>query len=219
MNVKYSKDHTVYYNSKNEEVPSATTILKILNKPALSKWANYLGFKHQNVDCVLNEAAEFGTYIHDNIHNFFLGKEFDLGNSPLGVTDAYGALRAFRDWYDNNSVEMCFTEKQFTSDLFGGTIDFYGKVNDKHTIIDFKTSKKIRLSMFLQLALYTILLEKHGYIVEQVGIVLCNGQHKDIKYMLRSDIDKYIEIATLLVDLFHKVYNVNEEEKWGEIFT
>lgn len=217
--MKYTKDHTVYYNDKNEEVPSATTILKILNKPALCKWANYLGFKHQNVDNVLQETAEFGTFIHDQIHNFFLGKEFDLGSQMFTIGDAYGALRTFRDWFIENHVEVIITENQFSSSLFGGTVDFYGKVNDKLTIIDFKTSKKIRLSMFLQLAMYTMLLEEHGYTVEQVGILLCNAQHKDVKYMTREEINPYIDIAKILIDLFHKVYNVNEEEKWGEIFT
>ena len=52
--MKYS-NHAQYINEKCIEVPSVTTILKLLNKPSLCKWANYLGFKRENVDKVLEE--------------------------------------------------------------------------------------------------------------------------------------------------------------------
>jgi hypothetical protein len=32
-----NNDHTMYFNKNGDEVPSATTILKILNKPQLVK--------------------------------------------------------------------------------------------------------------------------------------------------------------------------------------
>ena len=215
--MKYAKDHTVYINKDNKEVPSATTIIKILNKPAISRWANYLGFKHLHIDDVLNDYARLGTQIHEMISEYLLNRMYIyVPDGDINLTDLFLSLKSFMDWYKSNDIELIFSEKKFTSDKFGGTVDFYGKVNGKYTIIDFKTSKKIRITMFIQLALYTILLEENDYKVEQVGIVLCNKQHKDTKIISREDFGEYIELAKVLIDLFHIYFNLNEKDKWGE---
>ena len=44
---KYS-DHSTYINNNDIEVPSVTTILKVLNKPHIVNWANSLGWKKQS---------------------------------------------------------------------------------------------------------------------------------------------------------------------------
>ena len=67
--MKYYSDHAAYFNDKNEEVPSVTTILKILNKPSLCKWANYLGFKRENVDKVLELKTKKGTAVHELLNS------------------------------------------------------------------------------------------------------------------------------------------------------
>lgn len=213
--MKYSKNHTVYYNKNNEEIPSATTILKLLNKPALVHWGNYLGFRRIKVDEELDRSSQYGTTMHKAIEAFLQKKLFIfVPTNIVRKTDIYRGLNNFFDWYKKHVVEPIFTEKSFSSDLFGGTLDFYGKVDDKYTIIDWKTSKRIRYSMFIQLALYIILLEKHGYQVDRVGIVLI-GPNVEQRFMSRKEMDKYIDIAEILVKLFHKYYNTNEED-WKE---
>lgn len=216
--MKYTTDHTVYYNDNNEEVPSATTVLKILNKPSLVSWANFLGFKRIKTEDVLKDTSAIGTVVHEAIRAIIRKSEYvyiKMDDIPP-LSYIAGHLRAFLRWYNSNTIEAIFLEKPFHTDTFGGTVDFYGKVNGKLSIIDFKTSKKIRLSMFLQLALYTIMLEKNGYEVEQVGIVLCNPDHHNVKYVSREDLEEYIGIAELLVELFHKYYNIDKKDKWGE---
>lgn len=214
---KYSENHTLYYNDKGEEVPSATTLLKIINKPSLSNWANMLGFKRLRVSDVLNERSEFGTLIHEIISAYIKGNYYIYCNDKdIPKEEIYGALNNFLKWYNNNTIECIFSEESFSSDLFGGTIDFYGKVNGLHTIVDFKTSKQIRFTMFIQLALYTKLLEEKGYKVEQVGIVLCNERVHDTKFISREELNPYIDLANTLIDIFHKYYNLNEKDRWGE---
>lgn len=215
--MKYSKNHTAYFNSSGKEVPSATTILKILNKPTIVNWANSLGFRHLKYESVLNEYAIIGTCVHAIINSILSNVMYIYVETPDVPSKEFLApyIRSFMNWYKNNEIEPILLEKSFTTDTFGGTLDFYGKVNGKHSIIDFKTSKKIRMSMFIQLALYTILLEKKGYVVEQVGIVLCHPQHKDTKYMSREKLNPYIALAETLVKLFHAYYDLNESE-WSD---
>ena len=216
----HDSDHTVYINSKGEEVPSATTVLKMLNKPALVKWANFLGFNRQNVDDVLNEYAERGTLIHELISSYLHGDLIvyidDNRFDPLMVLKFFNC---FKVWYQQHTIEPILLEKSFCSDKFGGTVDFYGKIDGVYTLLDFKTAKKIRLSMILQLALYVVLLEQNGYIIEQVGILLVNPGHKNEKYISRKDIEQYIIFAEKLVDMFHLHYTLVTTNKWdNEIY-
>lgn len=215
--MKYSKNHTVYYNKKGNEIPSATTILKILNKPSIVKWANYLGFKNLDVDSVVNEAAELGTVVHDLINSILLKALIIYIPDPkIPEYVLYSYINRFKIWLNTNVVEPIFLEKSFSSELFGGTVDFYGIINGKKTILDFKTSKKIRITMFFQLALYCILLEEKGYKVEQVGILLVNPKYKDEKYISREELYPYIDFARKLVELFHSYYDLNDKDKWNE---
>ena len=41
-------EHVKYYNGNGVEVPSCTNVVKLLNKPELIGWANYMGFKRIN---------------------------------------------------------------------------------------------------------------------------------------------------------------------------
>lgn len=214
----YSGTHTTYYNSKGEEVPSATTILKILNKPSLIHWANGLGFRHLNVDTVLEDSAQFGILIHDIVRSILLGHYIIyIKDDNISDKKIYSSIKSFKDWLAVNNVEPIYQEKSFVSDKVAGTIDFYGKINDKYTILDFKTSKQIRLSMFFQLAIYCLLVEEAGQQVDQVGILLVNPTARDEKFIDRTELDKYVSFVKSLIDLFHSYYAINNDDKWYEI--
>ena len=219
VNMKYTDSHKPYYNSRGEEIPSATTILKILNKPSLIHWANYLGFKHIDVEDELNRTSAIGTAVHEVI-NWILSKYYIIliDDDFINRRKLYPYLNNFFEWYNHHSIEPIILEKEFISDNYnyGGTLDFYGKVDNLYTIVDFKTSKQIRLSMFIQLALYCILLESYGYTVEQVGIVLVNDKNGGHKFITREELQIYIDFAYKLVDIYHLYYELNDKCKWND---
>lgn len=215
--MKYSQGHTVYKNSNNIEIPSVTTILKILNKPALQKWANSLGFKRQKLDDVLKESASLGTLFHAGVESYLQGLYFI--SCPRHYEEEYKLklyLNNFIEWKKNNQLEPIFMEKEMTSEKYGGTVDFYGIFNGKKTVLDFKTSKTHYSSMFLQLAAYVTMVESEGYEVEQVAILCCNTK-VSVKTMTREEIEPYIEIFKILAEFFHKWYDINIEDGWGKI--
>lgn len=221
----YSTNHTLYYNKHGVEVPSATTILKILNKPTLVKWANYLGFKRLHVDEIVDEAARLGTTVHDLI-NSTLNNEYiiyiEREDIPTYLVQMY--MMRFKRWLSTHELEPILLEKSLTSELFGGTIDCYckitgcgdDKVTPKYTIIDFKTSKSIHMSMFFQLAMYCILLEEHGYQVDQAGILLVNNKNDDEKFISREELEPYVIAVKKLVVFFHEYYTINDKFNWKE---
>jgi hypothetical protein len=216
--MKYSKDHIEYYNKDNIEVPSVTTILKILNKPLIFKWANILGFKRQKIEDVLETTSYIGTLVHGAIQSYFMKMEFIfIQHRMIGKSTLKLYLDKFFDWKNLHDIKVEFMEKSFVTDKYGGTIDFYGFYDDKRTILDFKTSKKFYSTMFLQLAAYCILLEERDYLVEQVGIIIINDKGYKEKIISRKKLNKYIEVFKSLLDLFHKWFDLNEEEGWESI--
>lgn len=213
---KFSSHNEYFYDEK--EVPSVTTVLKILAKPALVKWANIMGFKRKWVDDILEEKSEIGTRVHyiieAYIKNRYLvwvdGKAID---KPL--IKLY--LDQFLRWYNKHDVEMIFMEESMTCQYYGGTIDFYGVIDGKKTVLDFKTSKDIYSSMFLQLSAYVYMIEKQGLEVDQVAILAVNSNKFKYKVLPREQLDRYIETFILLSKTFDLWYSINEEDGWGDI--
>lgn len=215
--MKYSA-HAEYINDNDIEVPSATTILKILNKPSLVRWANYLGFKRKDVKQVLEESSFLGTTMHQIIYAYLTKKYLILINGRQYYKDIISiCMNNFLEWNKTHKIEPIFMEEKFVNDKFGGTTDFYGLVDNKKTILDFKTSKKPYASMFLQLAAYCMLLEEKNYEVAQVGIIIVNEKGYNEKFIQRKDLDKYIELFKILVEVFYKWYNINIDDNWGNI--
>ncbi|MEI2421208.1 PD-(D/E)XK nuclease family protein, partial [Arthrospira platensis SPKY2] len=171
--------HTIYKNLKGEEVPSVTTVLKVLNKPALVSWANSLGFKRQSYKRELERTAKVGTLVHAYAEEKFnkklfrdIKKAFELDDfSREQVLSAYNG---FKMWLrDNVDLEVIASEKQLVSNKnkYGGTIDLIAKLGDETYIVDFKTSAKVHSTMFLQLAAYVYMAEENGIKIDRVGIV------------------------------------------------
>lgn len=215
--MKYNQNHTCYINSDGLEVPSVTTVLSILNKPFLAKWANIMGFKRQKVEDILERKANIGSLVHKMIECFLLNKMYIWTGPPAGKFIMAAFLNSFINWKKNHSVKPLFMEQQMVSSRFGGTIDFYGVVDDKKTILDFKTSKKSYPSMFLQLAAYCIMLEEAGYEVEQVAIINLSEKSFQEKFMNRNQLQHYIDSFEILVEFFHAWFELNKKDGWGSI--
>ncbi len=215
--MQFSK-HAQYVNKNGDEVPSVTTVLKILNKPAISKWANFMGFKRIRIKDVLEKSSVIGTTVHQAIECFLMKKYLIFIPSiyidkPLLMM----YMDKFISWYKAHEIKPIFMERKFISNEYGGTVDFYGEVDGKKTILDFKTSKNIYSSMFLQLGAYCKMLEENNLEVQQVGIVIVNDNKCYSKFLTREELTPYIETFNLLLPLFHKWYNLNKKEGWGDI--
>ena len=172
---KSAKAHTVYINNAGVKVPGVTTILGVLNKPALVKWANNLGLQGIDSSKYRDKAANVGTLAHLMVQNYLQNTEGDYSAfSDDDISLAENSLLSFYEWLKNNDLEPIHLEKGFVSELhqFGGTIDCYGILNGKKTLLDFKTSKDIYSEMLHQVAGgYLQLLTENGLEVEQIRIL------------------------------------------------
>lgn len=212
---KYS-DHSTYNNKEGMEVPSVTTILKVLNKPFIAKWANSLGWKRQSYDKVLEESAERGTFVHELLHEYLFkeGKRFDISH-PDTVNFIAEYINAFKEFLSEHELEPIWGEKSFSVEQYGGTIDLLCNLDNELTILDFKTSKRFYSSHFIQLGAYIQLLEAHDIFPAQVGICRIRDGKVELKLIKREDMIDYIDLFNSLMNTFYMVYELNKE--WGDM--
>ena len=178
---KRTKAHRTYRLEDGTIVPGVTTILGILNKPALVKWANNLGLQGIDSSKYVDEKAAIGTLAHQMIADYLRGEETDTSEySKIQIDQAENAVLAFFEWEKAHPIEVVLIEEPMVSEQFrfGGTVDCLGKINGDLCLIDFKTSKGIFPEMMIQVVAYRQLLIEHGYAIDQV-IILRVGRTDD----------------------------------------
>lgn len=162
-----TKIHTIYKLADGSRVPSVTTYLGILAKPALIHWAWELGVQGLDYRKVRDQAGDVGTLVHYLILCKLKGEEPDLSTyTPQDVALAASPMNKFEEWLKEHKLqEPMLLETPLVSEeyKFGGTPDFFGLIDGQATLLDFKTAKEVYQEVFYQLAAYKYLLLEHGY--------------------------------------------------------
>ena len=108
---KRSRAHTTYKLQDGTTVPGVTTILGILNKPALIKWANNLGLQGIDSTKYVDEKAAIGTLAHKMIADYLRGEETDTSEySKVQIDQAENAVLAFFEWEKTHHIEPVVVE-------------------------------------------------------------------------------------------------------------
>jgi len=197
------------YKIDNERVPSATTILGLLNKPALVFWANQMGLDGINTRNYVDDKAQIGTLTHKMVECYCNGEEIDYTNYEFDQFEtaeiAYAKWETFIFQQKFKPIE---NETMLVSDAyrFGGQIDIYAELNGKKALIDIKTCKSVHFEQFLQLSAYHHLLKESGREVET--IMICRiGRDKDegfeIKEITLEQSKKLFEIFLSLLSIYN----------------
>ena len=219
------KAHTTYKNSVGVRVPSVTTVLSVLNKPALVPWANKLGLQGIDSTKYVDEKAAIGTLAHEMIQSFIhdkiagalfednlpIGIEDYTDYTPNQVTQAKLSFSKFLKWYKENDIEPILSEQGFISEFyqFGGTIDFLCKLSGKLTLVDFKTCKAIYSEHFIQLSAYEELLGEAGYPIDESRILrIGRDEDEGFEEFVRTD------LACQFLIFYHcgEIYRLRQEK-------
>jgi hypothetical protein len=193
-----TKAHIVYKLNNGERVPSVTTVLGILDKPALIQWAWSLGMKGEDYQKVRDNAADIGTLAHGMVMAHLTGTEFDKSEySPADVDKAENSLIKYWDWEKGHKIEIIAVEKPMVSEVykFGGTIDCLAMVDGDLTLIDHKTGKAIYSEMFYQLAAYKQLLAENGQQIANARILrIGRDDTEGFEERQMIDLDRHFEL-------------------------
>jgi hypothetical protein len=172
---KKVKAHIRYKTEDGAIVPGVTTVLGLLNKPALVPWANKLGLAGVDVNKYVDDKADIGTLAHAMITDHLSNKKTDFSDySKNQIDKAENSVLSFWEWEKDHKIEeVFFCERPLVSEAyrFGGTLDIYAKVNGKREIIDLKTGSGVYDEHLWQVATLKKLLEEHGFAVDGTRIV------------------------------------------------
>lgn len=182
------------YTVDDEIIPNVTSILGVINKPALVPWAvNMCGiFLRDNIvpgqtytwDEVQREslirsmkghyrdtsgeALSIGTIVHQFAEDWALDKK----PPPPINQKAHSAVMAFVDWWVAHKIKVVAVEKILYSREHGfcGTADLIAEVDGELSIVDYKTSKAIYQEYYYQVGgAYRVAFE------EEIGLKVKRG--------------------------------------------
>lgn len=129
---------------KIQKKPSVTELIKLLDKPALLKWANKIGLQGIALDEYRKNILKAGTSIHSQIEHFI------ISNIPFENTQDQLNFLEFI-----SGKEIIDVEKNIETEWFTGRIDIIFKYNGKTYICDFKNNQEnIYFENVLQLTAY-----------------------------------------------------------------
>ena len=210
---KRSKAHITYKLQDGTAVPGVTTVLGILNKPAVVKWANNLGLQGIDSTKYVDEKAAIGTLAHQMIADYLRGQETDTSEySKVQIDQAENAVLAFFEWERTHPIDVVLVETPMVSEQYryGGTVDCLAKLNGDLCLIDFKTSSGIFPEMMIQLAAYRQLLIEHGHNITQ-AMILRVGRTDDegFEERLVNHLDKRWELFLHC----REIYRLQQEVK------
>ena len=193
-----SKPHTIYKNAAGKRLPGVTTILSVLNKPALVAWANKLGLDGIDSSRYTDESARIGTLAHYLVQCHLTRTEPDLAMyGQWEIDKAENALISFYEWEKSHTIEPIETELPLISERFnfGGTIDCYCTMGGELWLLDFKTGKAIYTEMLYQLSAYRQLLIENGFPVDKAKIIrIGRSEDEGFEEKTITDFAPYFEV-------------------------
>lgn len=157
--------HTRYKNREGVTLPSVTTVLGILNKPALIVWANRLGLQGIDSTKYRDEMGVIGGLAHALISSDLKGEKLLLsGYSQDQIDKANNCMKSYFKWREKKNLNPYVIETPLVSEefQFGGTTDFYGTIDGENTILDYKTGGVYK-EAYIQTCAYRQLLIENGH--------------------------------------------------------
>ena len=174
-----SKHHIIYKTSTGLIVPGGSTIANMDEKGGgLVGWAIKLMKDGIDPNKAKEEAGEIGTLTHYRILCDLEGKTPEMGEYSQYIQDKSSkCMESYSKWKSEHKIEPIKLEFPIVFDgnddikPFGGTIDFYGKIDGALTLKDFKTSSGLYDSAYIQIMGYWYLLSRVDLMTDYVGLL------------------------------------------------
>ncbi len=144
-------------------VPGVTTIIGLLHKPALVRWAYNLGRDGKDLDAERDAAMDGGTYAHALIESVLTGSSVTPPEDERVREAGETALAHWHQWRESYDLEHVDVERQLVSEELrcGGCPDLVARRNGGLWIVDWKTQKGVKTAPYeshrIQLAAYSLL--------------------------------------------------------------
>lgn len=204
MDKKFTfEPNTHTYKLDGERLTGVTTIIGVLDKPALVSWSancavDYI-LENQDPDTkgsdkVLipkfqveeartawakkrDKAGDVGTQCHAWVELYAKSKIKNTKYAPQYESEQVEKMvDKFIEWSEQNKVKFLLSEQTLYSEqhFYAGTVDLLIEIDGKKYIADLKTAKDIYQTNFIQMGGYHIALEELGKVKDLEGYIVIN---------------------------------------------
>lgn len=195
----------VYQTPSGKAYPSVTSVLGLLGKAEIQEWRKRVGEEEANR--ISSRAARRGTAIHSLCEDYLLNKDVKPGLFDL---ETFASISPYLDRINN----IYCLETQLYSDYLqvAGTVDCIAEYEGKLSVIDFKTSKRVKTrddihGYFMQTSAYAVMFEElTGIPVGRLVIIMAVDDDKPIVFKEKRDdwINRFIELREDYSKLMNK---------------
>lgn len=193
-----------YETPSGKAYPSVTSVLGILGKADILAWRQRVGEEEANR--VSARAARRGTAVHSLCEDYLLNKNPKVGPFDL---ETFNSLRPLLDKINN----IHCLETQLYSDHLqvAGTVDCIAEYEGRLSIIDFKTSKRVKSrddihGYFMQTAAYAVMFEERTGIPVDTLVILMSVDD-DTPLVFKEKRDDWINTFIELREDYSKLMN------------
>ena len=193
-----------YVTPSGKKLPSVTTVVGAMKKQSIMEWRKAVGEEEANR--VSRAATGRGNRVHALAERY-------LKNEPIDwVREMPDSVVMFRSLIPHmhriNNIH--YIEQTMWSERIGlaGQVDLIAEWDGVLSVIDFKTSKKIKLKedipeYFAQCTAYSAMYEEHvGVPIEQIVIVMAVEQSKPLIFV--EKVENHINTLLEHIDFYNK---------------
>jgi len=211
-----TKAHQTYKTKKGIKCVGVTTVLALLNKPALLYWAWDLGCKGIDYRKFADDKAAQGTLAHEMILCHLSGEKVDTSDYTKNQIDAAeNSFLSYLEWEKGKVIKPIKLESQMVHEElnYGGTFDFFGEIDGVPTLIDFKTGKAIYNEMAIQLAAYSRLYDYYINYEKCIDkhLILRIGRDESEGFEVKEYSREYIENCWEIFKHLLEIYKLNKK--------
>jgi genome maintenance exonuclease 1 len=200
----FSDGKRYYVTPEGKKLPSVTTVVGAQKKQAIMEWRRRVGEE------VANKISKHATSRGTNMHTLC---EYYLNNEPkppgVVMPDAKEMFISIKPYLDKiNNIH--YQEVGLWSSQLGlaGRVDCIGEYEGKLSVIDFKTSKKIKnrndvLDYFWQCTAYALMYEELvGTPIDDLVIIMAVDNEQPM--IFKEKTQDHIEGLVKAIDYYHK---------------
>ena len=191
-----------YLSPEGNKYPSITTVLGVLSKAGIAAWRARVGDEEANK--ISHRASTRGTAVHDIVEKYLDNEE--LPEVLPHITASLSNLKP-----SLSRIGRIFAQESplYSKHLgVAGRVDCVGEYDGVPSIIDFKTSKKIKKkewisSYFMQAAAYAIMWEERtGMPITNLVIIMDVDNESPCVFVEHRD--NWTEKLFETIELYHK---------------
>jgi len=162
LETKTGETERTYETPEGNSYPSVTTVLSILSEDHIRAWRNRVGEDEANK--ISYRASTRGTAVHSIIEKYIDNEENYAEEFMPNIVDNFQSVKSV---LDNNIGKVYAQEVALYSNhlQLAGRVDCIAEWNGRLSVIDFKTSKKLKKkewieNYFIQESAYAIMWEE-----------------------------------------------------------